>query len=134
MKPKVAWVSKHPILPVQIKILKQKLGNPQILQYTQPFVSVEELYNALKQADVKYAVVVLPLSMIAKLSEYNDITWIWSEMTKVHDSCLGLSCELFNSSTDVLLPTRGNYGTFYRHLRFSSFKKIKGVQLLLEEI
>jgi hypothetical protein len=133
MKPKVAWVSKHPILPIQIKILKQKLGNPQILQYTQPFVSVEELYNALKQADVKYAVVVLPLSMIARLTEYNDITWIWSEMVKIHDDCPGLSCELFNSSTDVLLPTRSNYGMFYRHLRFSCFKKIKGVQLLLED-
>jgi hypothetical protein len=133
MKPKVAWVSKHPILPIQLKILKQKLGNPQILQYAQPFVNVEELHNALKQADVKYAVVVLPLSMIAKLSEYDDITWIWSEMQKVHDDCIGLNCELFNSDTDVLLPTRSNHGMFYRHLRFSCFKKIKGVQLLLED-
>jgi hypothetical protein len=133
MKPKVAWVSKHPILPIQIKILKQKLGNPQILQYAQPFVNVEELHNALKQANVKYAVVVLPLSMIAKLSEYDDITWIWSEMQKVHDNCSSISCELFNSDTDVLLPTRSNHGMFYRHLRFSSFKKIKGVQLLLED-
>jgi hypothetical protein len=133
MKVRVAWVSKHPILPVQLKVLKQKLGqNIQVLYYTQPFVDVQELYSTLKQADIQYAVVVLPLSMIAKLAEYNDITWLWSEMQKVHDNCPGLSCELFNPETDTILSTRGNHGMFYRHLRFSTFRKIKGVQLLLE--
>jgi hypothetical protein len=133
MKVRVAWVSKHPILPIQLQVLKQKLGSDiQIFYYTQPFVDVQELYATLKQADIQYAVVVLPLSMIARLSEFHDITWLYSEMQKVHDNCPGLTCELFNSETDTILPTRSNHGIFYRHLRFSTFKKIKGVQLLLE--
>jgi len=131
---RIAWVSKHPILPVQYQELKRKLGNNlEIVRYANPFVSVEELYTTLKSANVQYAVVVLPLSMIARLVEYTDVVFLWSEMVKVHDGCEGLSCPLYDPTQDAILPTRSNHGIFYRHFRFAGFKIIKSVKLELED-
>jgi len=131
---RVAWVSKHPILPIQYQELKRKLGNDvEVLRYPNTFVSVEEVYTTLKSANVQYAVVVLPLSMIARLVEYTDVIFLWSEMVKVHDNCEGLSCPLFDPTQDAILPTRSNHGIFYRHFRFAGFKRIKAVRLELED-
>jgi len=123
---KVAWVSRHPPLKSQVEALKQKLGDVQIIHIAKTFTDYKEVLNAVKEAGAKYAVVVLPLSMISLLTEDKDITWLYAIMGAVHDGCIGENCLLFNPETDVIMPPN-------RHLRFFEFKKIKEVRMVLED-
>ena len=123
---KVAWVSRHRPLNSQIKTLKEKLGDIQIVHINKTFADYREVLNTIKETGAKYAVVVLPLSMIALLVGDKDVTWLYSVMLAVHDNCMGEGCPLFNPDTDVFMPPN-------RHLRFYEFKKIKDVRMILED-
>lgn len=129
----VAWVSKHEPKPAQISVLKEKLGDPlQLVKISQTFTSAEDIYNQIKASNAKYAVVVLPLSMIAILTQKKDVVWLWAEMAQVHShSCPGAQeCTQFKPKTDVVLETP----TFNRHLRFKEFRKIIKVEMITERL
>ncbi len=126
---KVAWISRHPPLPLQILMLNRKLGDVEVTVISNTFTSIDEIIRKVKEIGAKYAVVVLPLSMIARLVKEKSITWLWAEMEPVHKhSCIGKECPDYNPDADVILPSP----TFTRHLRFKEFKVIEDVKLVLK--
>jgi len=126
---KVAWVSRHKPLVKQIEELTKKLKKIEVFVFDKTYRDADEVYSDIVKAGCKYAVLVLPLSMIAKLIKHKDITWLWAEMVPIH-SCNLNKCKEFNPESDVWLPTKNNLG---RHLRFNKFRKIKKVELIFEE-
>ena len=128
---KVAWVSRHKPLPAQLNELKKKLGDDvEIVQISKTFRDVREVYYDIKSAGAQYAVVVLPLSMIAVLSQYKDIVWLWAEMEPLHLNCKGELCPEYDPNSDVILETVG----MIRHLRFKEFKQILKVEMVTESL
>jgi len=131
MKVKVAWVSRHEPLPSQIEELERKLGeNVEIVQISKTFRDVREVYYDIKSAGAQYAVVVLPLSMIAALAQYRDIVWLWAEMEPLHQNCKGELCPEYNPDSDVILESVG----VVRHLRFKEFRKILKIEMVTEPL
>jgi len=127
---KVAWISRHPPLPKQLRVLMEKLGEIEIVHISNTFRDAHEVLKEVRSIGAKYAVVVLPLSMIAVLTQYKDITWLWAEMFQVHDGdCIGYVCPNYNPESDVILKSVFTK----RHLRFNKFYKIKEVQMIFED-
>ena len=125
----VAWVSRHAPLPAQIDWLHRHLGNVKIVFIRDTFRDAEDVYREVKARGARYAVVVLPLSMVDHLTRHDDIVWLYPVMETVHKGCPGpVSCELFNPDTDAFLPGGR------RHVRFVTFKRIRGVRLILEDV
>jgi len=129
MTVKICWVSRHPPLPVQLKVLGEKLGEYQLIHINRTFRRADEVLSEVKSHNAKYAVVVLPLSMIAELVKDKSITWLWAEMRALHECTM--PCPEFNSETDVWLPLRGS--SKGRHMRFVRFRRIVKVELVLED-
>lgn len=131
-KVKVGWVCRHPPLKRQVEELRRLFPECEILHICRTVKDVKEVVEELKKAQVKVAVVVLPLSMISKiLSMDNGIVWLWSEMKMLH-KCNGYGCSDYDSEKDNFLPLCGTAEV--RHVRFVGFKKIKEVKVVLEEI
>jgi len=133
-------VSRHPPLPSQIDALFQKLEelgykNMEIRVLNDTYKGAIDVYKDLQRVGAKYAVLVLPLSMIERLLGLNEtdsagITFLRAEMEPVHtDSCVGESCELYDPQRDVILKSP----EFNRHLRFTEFKRIVEVRVVTEE-
>lgn len=133
---KIAWISRHAPLPAQLRELRRIFGNIEIIRISRTFTSVETIYRLLLENNIKYAVVVLPLTMISHLLELckkSNITLIFARMTLLHDKgCLGAHCELYDPDRDVLLKTKNDVKI--RHLRFLDFKRIKEVKLVFEDL
>lgn len=131
---RVAWVSRHPPLPAQLERLRRVFGEGvEVVQISRTFATAEEVAEAVRAAGARAAVVVLPLSMIARLLEAGrDIAWLWAEMSALHE-CYGPgACPEFNPETDVWLPLHGSQKG--RHMRFNRFMRIKAVKLELEPL
>lgn len=127
----VAWVSRHPPLPAQTAYLERRLGPIEVRQLSKTFTDYRNVLAEVKKIGARYAVVVLPLSMIALLVPSKDITWLWAEMAPVHqNSCPGPDvCADFKPETDVVMASP----SFNRHLRFNCFKRIKEVRMVTED-
>ena len=134
-KVKVAWVSRHPPLLAQLIRLSELLGEEvEVIPINRTFRNVKEVYEDVKRIGAKYAVLVLPLSMIATLvNKYKDVTWLWAEMEALHED-ESLNCPEYDEKTDVMLPAKTDSGTVYRHMRFKDFYVIKEVKLVLEPL
>jgi len=129
----VAWVSRHPPLSAQLSALKQRLGEVKVVPVLRTFKGADDVLGAVKATGASYAVVVLPLSMIAELlplAQREDITLLWAEMEALHMCKDARECAEFNSNTDVWLPLHG--GPEGRHMRFKSFNVIKAIRVELE--
>lgn len=127
----VAWVSRHLPLMEQIRVLKEKLGeDTTIVPLPKTYKSTDEILKDIEEVNAKYAVLVLPLSMIAQLVKHKHITWLWAEMEALH-ICDLKECKDFNQDTDTWIALHGE--TVGRHLRFRRFKIIKEVKLVLED-
>ena len=126
----VAWVSRHKPLPAQISELKKRLGNDaRIIKFSKIFKNAEEVYREIRSFGARYAVVVLPLSMISVLTaQYKDVVWLWSEMEVLHRNCKGTHCPEYNPDTDVILESFSEV----RHFRFRGFKRILKVEMVAE--
>lgn len=126
---RIAWVSRHPPLPSQISFLKTILGDEvEIIQISKTFTSADKVVEEIRRIGAKYALLVLPLSMISKmLYENPDIVFLYSVMDFLH---VCQRCPEYNPYTDVLIETAGAY----RHLRFKTIKKIKRLELVLEDL
>lgn len=127
----IAWVSRHEPLESQVEWLSRVLGGSiRITHISMTFSGADEVCAMVRASNAKYAVVVLPLSMIARLvDKCRDITWLYAIMEPVHSECIGKGCPLYNEKTDVILT-----GNTVRHLRFREFKRIKQVKLELEDL
>jgi len=126
----VAWVSRHEPLPEQIKILREKLGEIKIVQLAETFTDAKQVCEKIKEVNASYAVVVLPLSMIAQLTQLcKNVTLLWAEMVKVHEhSCPGEKCPQYDPNRDVILHGK----EYTRHLRFTKFQKIVKIQMITQ--
>lgn len=132
---KVGWFSRNTPLPAQLRELEQKLGKCIVLEYKQMFGSARDVITLAKSWKVEHAVIVAPLSMIAKIVEAKDsgITWLWAQMDPVHpeNSCPGYSsCVQYNADRDVIVPN--NRGGLTRHHRFNTFKIIERVEIVFK--
>jgi hypothetical protein len=65
----VLWVSRHPPLPAQIRELEGKLGGVVIYQLSGVVPNAEAVIEHAKKVNASIIIPVLPLSMIARLSE-----------------------------------------------------------------
>jgi len=66
----VLWVSRHQPLYSQIEELERKLGSIIIYQMSGVIPNAEAVVEVAKKLNAKYVIPVLPLSMIARLSEF----------------------------------------------------------------
>lgn len=144
----IAWVSRHPPLPAQVKALADVLGDIKLVQVTNTYTNYRAVIDTVKQIGATHAVLVLPLSMIALIldsREAQGIVWLRAEMDSAHaGTCIDgykeiandrhnsvvqvqHQCSKFNPDTDVLMP-----GENTRHLRFREFQVLKSIDLITE--
>ena len=129
---RIAWVSRHEVLPAQRRALGERFGRVEIVKIVDTFTSADNVLRRLDAIGAEAAVVVLPLSMISALTEARpDFTWIWSEMRLLHQCGNPFSCPLWNPDTDAWLPSREGAG---RHVRFVGFRRIRSVRMELEPL
>ncbi len=129
---KVAWVSKHPILPAQERELRRIFGeNVEIEHISKVFRDAEEVYRELRDRGVRAAVIILPLSMVMRLLRHTDIVWVWCEMDTIHN-CEGYSCPHYDPRRDTFIQSRN--GESFRHVRFRGFFRIKSIVVDLEPL
>jgi len=121
----VAWVSRHDPLRVQEEVLKEKLGTDiEMVRMSNTYKNASVIIELLKKSGAKYAVVVLPLSVIKHLlntPDRNGIVFLKAEMKPATGE--------YNPGTDVLLED--NPG-MKRHVRFSGYRIITAIQELTE--
>lgn len=116
----VAWVSRHPPLPAQIKTLRQKLGEAvRIVPLTDTYNNYRDVLETIGKSGATYAVLVLPLSIISLLvSSTPEITWLRADMMPAEGE--------YNPETDVIMPSQNGA----RHLRFKEFQEIISVDVV----
>jgi len=129
--PKIAWVSRHPPLPAQIKELERIFGEFELIQIAKVFRDAKEVIEDVKKAGCTHAVVVVPLSMVAHLVKDKSITWIRADMYALHE-CEKGKCKEFDEKRDVWLPLHGS--KLGRHMRFNKFQRIVDVVMVLEDL
>jgi len=66
----VLWVSRHPPLKAQIEELEKRLGSIVVYQMSGMIPNAEVVAEEAVKLNAKYVIPVLPLSMIARLSEF----------------------------------------------------------------
>jgi len=66
---KIAWISRHEVLPAQRRALEERFGRVEIVKIVDTFTSADNVLRQLDAAGAGAAVVVLPLSMISILTE-----------------------------------------------------------------
>ena len=130
---KVAWISRHPPLPSQIKALKEKLGeDTEVIQISRTFASAQEVLAEIKKIGATHAVVVLPLSMVAQLVQDKSITWLFAEMEAIAQTkSIDEAKRLVNEAPDKRTMTTYADGTV-RVFQFKQFKRIVKVELVTE--
>jgi hypothetical protein len=82
----VLWVSRHPPLPVQIKVLEEKFNGVTVYQLSGVIPNAETIIEYVKKVSADIVVPVLPLSMIARLSELaksNNFTILLAKMENI---------------------------------------------------
>ncbi|RLE42691.1 hypothetical protein DRJ19_03665 [Candidatus Woesearchaeota archaeon] len=128
----ILWVSRHPPLPAQIKVLKEKLGDIKLVQVIGTIPGAEYVIDLAKDLNAKVIVPVLPLSFIAHLSEMarrEGLTVLWAEMeqTKMVNYEPKPSVD-YNPENETWVRGYNNY----RVLRFKKFHVVKAVKLEFE--
>ena len=139
-KKNVLWVSRHEMLPVQMKFLAEKLKHFTVEFFRDTVPSAEWLVeNVILPKKIDIVIPVLPLSMIARLVELSKKhgfeVW-WAQMELLHnDYEEAPPCPDFNSDTDTMVPgLDSNDNRIWRHYRFKAFYRVKEVKLVLEEV
>ncbi len=121
----VVWLSRHLPLKVQKDVLMQKLGsNIEIVRMPNTYKNAGVIIHELNKLGAKYAVVVLPLSVIKHLlntPERNGIVFLTAEM----HPALGA----YDPDTDVLLDEQRG---MKRHVRFSGYRVLKAIEVITE--
>lgn len=85
-KVKVLWVSRHAPLPCQLSLLRERLGDVEVIRFEGHIPNAEFVIELAKQVGAKYILPVLPLSFIARLvelSRQNGFTVLWGRMKTI---------------------------------------------------
>ena len=137
-KKNVLWVSRHGMLPAQMRFLAEKLGNFNVEFYNGMVPSAEYLVeNVIVPKGINIVIPVLPLSMIARLVELSKKhgfeVW-WAQMELLHND-YEETCPDFDEETDAMVPgVDANGRKMWRHYRFKGFHRVREVKLVLEEV
>jgi len=115
MGKKVLWLSRHSILPSQVRELKRIFGDDvKIYQDPRPFDDARDIAKRFREGGYDEIVVVAPLSVIQRLTELG-IRPLWAEM-KVCD------------------PDEAETVVSGRPYKFVKFRRIKGVKIEFEDL
>jgi len=138
MKKKVVlWVSRHKPLPVQREYLKQKLGDFELIQYSQPISTAQKAIELAESVKADYTVPVLPMSfvihLVNKAKEYN-YTVLRAEMELLHN-CKQTPCPEFIEETDTIMISKDMQTgeIIHRHFRFREFVVLKDIKIITEK-
>jgi len=132
----VLWISRHKPLKEQILALEQKLG-PIIIYQASYVPNAEVIIDIATRIGAKVLIPILPLSMIARLSELSsryNLILLWAEMQHVktldHVPIPGVD---YDPSVETIVSATDVQGTkYYKVMRFVRFHKIREVRLELE--
>jgi hypothetical protein len=137
-KVNVLWLSKHPILPAELRALENVLVKPEIIMYPYQVYGVEHIVeNVIKPRNIRVVVTTLPLSIVSLLLEYAPKTGfeVWQPRMMhlhIHDAPF---CKEFDPDRDIMLKTRDhNNKVFYRHSRFMFFQRVKAIKIEAEPV
>jgi len=121
----VAWVSQHKPLKMQEQALKEKLGNDtQIVRLSKRYENADVIIEILTNLEAKYAVVVLPLTIIKHLLHHpgrNGTVFLKADMIPARDE--------YNPDSDVLM--KADIG-MKRHTTFSGYLVYKDIREITE--
>lgn len=121
----VAWVSRHPPLKAQIVVLKSILGvDIKIVEMNKTYKNASVIMDLLKQHGAKYAVVVLPLSIIKHLlnaPDRNGIVFLNAEMKPATGE--------YNPGWDVLMEDEPG---IKRHKTFTGYQVYREILEITE--
>ena len=136
----VLWASRHNPLKVQVQELKRKLGEDTVIVKGRSFYrDAGEVIDHAKQVGATYIVAVLPLSMIARVTEIakqHNITILYAEMecTKKLYNYPNPNIDYNPTEETVIVVDTSKVGRIYKVFRFKQFHKIKAVKLELEPL
>jgi len=123
---KILWLSRHSPLPAQIKELKKKFGDVQIIQYNKKVRDSQHVLELMRKYEADEIVAVLPLSIIARLCELG-IKPLYMEMELLHE-CKEVPCIDFDIERDWIDSSSK------RHYRFKSIKRIERIELVMSQL
>lgn len=137
MKKRVLWISRHKPLPAQIRYLKERIGEFDLIIHSKPLSTARDAVHLAEVHKADYVVPVLPLSFIMHLVEEaknRDFVVLRADMENLHN-CSVVPCPMFDAGRDTIVETRdvSTGKTFYRHFRFRGFKVLKDVVLVEED-
>ena len=136
----VLWVSRHPPVPIQLKVLRERLGEGcRVVTLTGVISNAEYVVEEAKRVGAKYVVPVLPLSFIARLAELareNGFTVLFSRMRLLFEARKGDRAavarlmELLRERPDA--RTAVEYADCFRLFEFERFEVLKRVEVVTE--
>ncbi|MEM3549320.1 MAG: hypothetical protein QXJ23_10000 [Thermofilum sp.] len=137
-KVNVLWLSKHPILPAEIRALEKVLVKPEIIMYPYQVFGVEHIVEkVIKPRNIRVVITLLPLTIVSQLVElsYKEGFEVWQpRMMHLHNHDTPY-CKDFDPDRDIMLKTRDHDNkVFYRHSRFMFFQRIKAIKIEAEPI
>jgi hypothetical protein len=115
---RILWLSRHKPLPAQRAELERIFKHVTVEIDPQTFASAEEIAERLSTGGYDEIVVVAPLSVIAKLTEFG-IKPLWAEMKQIS-----------SPSLDPYREVRTN-GRWYR---FERFRRIEKVEIVFSDL
>jgi len=133
----ILWVSRHSPLSAQIKALEERLGAIKIYQFGGTVPNAEFVADLAKQLGAKIVIPVLPLSIIARLTELArtaGFTLLWAEMEQVKvmnaEPRVGVD---YNPEIETVVVAAGAHEKkSFKIMRFKRFNVIKAVKLEME--
>ena len=129
------WISRHEPLPAQVKELKEKLGDFELIRHEQPLPTAQHAVSLIEEKKADVVVAVLPLTFMmhlaAELAKRN-ITLLRADMEAIHN-CSSSPCPEFNPNTDTIMVSKDNDREIHRHFRFRGFKVLREVRLVEED-
>lgn len=63
----VLWISRHKMLPIQLELLKKKLGAFRLYRLNPKRVSIERILMMIKERDISVVIPIMPLSIVSQL-------------------------------------------------------------------
>lgn len=120
----VAWVSRHTALKAQKEVLNTSLGDIKIVEMNKTYKNASVIIKLLKEYGAKYAVVVLPLSIIKHLLNAPDrdgIVFMKAEMKPATGE--------YNPDWDVLMEDEPG---IKRHKTFTGYQVYREILEITE--
>jgi len=132
----VLWISRHKPLEKQLEMLKEKLGDFELVQHTQPISTAQKAIELAESVKADYIVPVLPMSFVIHLvneAKKHDYTVLRAEMEMMHN-CSEEQCPEFIEETDTIMISKDltTLDMIRRHFRFREFVILRDIKIITE--